>query len=105
MNITILNDENFDTEIVNSEKPVLVDFWAEWCMPCKMLAPVIEEIAGERDDIKVCKMNVDQCPVTSVKYRIASIPTVMIFKKGQLVTGAVGVQPKEELEKLIVKAL
>lgn len=105
MSITMLSDESFEAEVVNSEKPVLVDFWAEWCMPCKMLAPVIEEIAAEHDDIKVCKVNVDQCPMTSVKYRIASIPTVMLFKKGQLVTGAVGVQPKEDLEEMLKKAL
>lgn len=95
-------DENFETEVLNSEKPVLVDFYADWCGPCKMLAPVIEEIAKEYDGkVKVGKLNVDQSPATASKYRVMSIPTLLFVKDGQVVDTIVGSVPKAHIvEKL-----
>ena len=92
-------DSNFETEVLNSETPVLVDFWATWCGPCKMIAPVIEEIAGEMEGkVKVGKVDVDQNRGLSIKFNVRSIPTLMIFHKGQAVETMVGVRPKSELE-------
>ena len=92
-------DSNFETEVLNSETPVLVDFWATWCGPCKMIAPVIEELAGEMEGkVKVGKVDVDQNRGLSIKFNVRSIPTLMIFHKGQAVETMVGVRPKSELE-------
>lgn len=93
-----LTNENFSSEVLSSDKPVLVDFWATWCGPCKMLAPVIEEIAEEyADTVKVGKVNVDDCGELAAKYGIASIPTVIVFKNGKAVQSAVGYRPKEQI--------
>ena len=101
-----LNDENFKKEVLESEELVLVDFWAPWCMPCRMLAPTIEEIAEEMDGkIKVCKMNVDENVQYPQEYGIMSIPTVMLFKDGQVVETMIGLQPKEEIVKTIQEHL
>jgi thioredoxin 1 len=99
---TRVDDSNFQQEVINSNMPVLVDFWAEWCMPCIMLAPAIEEIAKEyAGKIKVCKLNVDEAPDTASRYRIMSIPTIMVFKGGEVVDKAIGMMPKEALENFI----
>lgn len=92
---------DFDKEVLQSEVPVLVDFWATWCMPCKMLAPVIEELAAEAKDYKVGKVDVDQEPELARKYRVMSIPTVLVFKNGEVAASSVGVQSKEALENLL----
>ncbi len=94
-----VNDANFEEEVLKSEIPVLVDFWAEWCAPCRMIAPAVEEIAREYEGrLKVCKSNVDEGPATASRYGIRGIPTLMIFKGGQVLDQIVGVVPKESLE-------
>ena len=99
MEIT-LTESNFKAEVLKSDKPVLVDFWAAWCGPCKMLAPTIEQIANENDTIKVGKVNVDDEPDLAQKYGIVSIPTVILFKNGEPVKTSTGFVPKESLEAL-----
>ncbi len=96
-----LTMENFEREVLKSDKPVLVDFWASWCGPCKMLAPIIEEIASERTDIKVGKVNIDEQYDLAVKYHIASIPTLLLFDGGQAVNKTVGYMPKASVEEFI----
>lgn len=100
--ILTLNDQNFEAEVLKSKLPVLVDFWAEWCSPCLMATPVIEEIAKEYEGkIKVGKLNVDESPQTPTKYGVMSIPTVILFKAGQEVGREVGFGGKEGYQKLI----
>ena len=97
-----LTSANFEEEVLRSEKPVLVDFWATWCGPCRMLAPVIAQIAEEKaDEIKVGKIDVDEEPELAVKYGIASIPTLKVFRNGQVVKSSVGVIPKPMIEELL----
>jgi len=92
------NDANFKEIVLKSDLPVLVDFWAEWCMPCRMVAPVVEAIAKKyKGKLKVCKVNVDEAPNTSSEYGIMSIPTLAIFKSGKVVDKIVGVVPESEL--------
>ena len=99
--ITNITKENFEAEVLKSEKPVLVDFWATWCGPCKMIGPVIEEIANEHPEIKVCKINVDEEGELSIKHGVMSIPTLMIFKNGEIAQTAIGYRPKEGIEELL----
>jgi len=104
--IVVLNDDNFDAEVGQSEIPVLVDFWAPWCGPCLMVAPVIEKLAEEyKGRCKFGKLNVDENPVTAGRFGIRSIPTLILFKDGQVVDKVVGAVPKENIEDLIKKAL
>ena len=99
----VFTTENFEKEVLQSDVPVLVYFWATWCMPCKMLAPVIEEIAAEADGYKVGKVDVDQEPELAQKYRIMSIPSILVFKNGKVAASTVGVQPKAALKELLNK--
>lgn len=99
-----IGGSNFIQEVINSESAVLVDFWAPWCGPCKMLGPVIEEIAEDMGDkVKFFKINVDQNPEIAQKYRIASIPNVMVFKGGEVVENMVGFRPKQEFVSALAK--
>lgn len=103
-NVKEATDQNFESEVLSGEKPALVDFWAAWCGPCRAVAPVVEEIATERgDSLKVFKMNVDENPNTPAKYGVRSIPTIILFKDGQIVDQVVGAVPKPELERLVSK--
>ena len=92
-----INNHNFHEEVINSEKPVLVDFWASWCGPCRMVGPILEEIAGENPDIKVVKINVDEEPELSSRYQVVSIPTLMVVKNGQVVKQSAGARPKNQI--------
>lgn len=95
-----LTVSNFEEEVLRSDKPVLVDFWATWCGPCRMLAPVIAQIAEEHPEIKVGKIDVDEQPELAMRYRVASIPTLMVFRDGKVVNTSVGVIPKPMVEAL-----
>ena len=99
--VIVLTAENFEKEVLLSDKPVLVDFWAAWCGPCRMLAPTIDELALENDGIKVCKVNVDDEEALAAQFGIMSIPTVLAFKDGKLINQSVGVQSKQALLQLL----
>ena len=98
LNIT---KENFNDEVMNSERPVLLDFWASWCGPCRMVGPVVDEIAGERPDVKVCKVNVDTERELASTFKVMSIPTLVVMKGGKIVNRAMGARPKEEILALL----
>ncbi|UMZ75335.1 thioredoxin [Natranaerofaba carboxydovora] len=101
-----IEDSNFEEEVLNSDKPVLVDFWAPWCGPCKMVSPIIDELASENgDEIKVCKINVDENKETASNYQVMSIPAIFIFKDGEVKEQVVGYLPKEELQEKIDNAV
>ncbi|RKI40277.1 thioredoxin [bacterium D16-51] len=101
MAVLHVTKENFEAEVLQSEKPVLVDFWAGWCGPCKMVAPVLEEIAAEVTDVKITKVNVDEQPELAQKFQVMSIPTMVLIKEGKVVDTTVGAQPKEDLVRFI----
>jgi thioredoxin 1 len=102
MNEVILSKENFEAEVLKSDLPVLVDFWATWCGPCKMLAPTISKIAEEKAGvIKVCKLDVDEEPEIAQRYGIASIPTLKVFVDGKVIKTSIGVQPKSSIEAML----
>lgn len=94
MAVVTLTLENFEAEVIKSDMPVLVDFWASWCGPCRMLSPIVDQIADERTDIKVGKVNVDEQEELAMRYGIMSIPTLIVFKNGEIVKKTMGVQPK-----------
>ncbi len=97
MGATPITDDKWTSEVLESDKPVLVDFWAEWCGPCRMVGPIVDEIASEHDEIKVMKLNVDENPVTARQYGIMSIPTMLVFKGGEPVQRIVGAKGKAQL--------
>ena len=101
MSVQTITKENFDETVLHSDKPVLVDFWAEWCGPCRMVSPIVDEIAGERDDIVVGKVNVDEQGELAVRFGVMSIPTLLVFKGGELVRTAVGARPKDAILALL----
>jgi thioredoxin 1 len=106
MGVSEVSDATFETEVLKASEPVVVDFWAEWCGPCRLIAPALEEIAGTMGNkVKVVKLNVDENPATASKYDIMSIPTLMIFKNGQLASRQVGAAPKQKLEQWISAAM
>ncbi|MDX9709596.1 thioredoxin [Trichloromonas acetexigens] len=101
-----LSDDSFENEVLKSSTPVLVDFWATWCAPCKAIGPVIDGLAGEYDGkVKIAKLNVDENPATPGQYGVRGIPTLILFKDGKIVDQLVGAAPKSQLENLIKKAL
>ena len=101
MEILEVTVENFDEKVLNSEKPVMLDFWATWCGPCRMLSPIVDEVAEERGDIKVGKVNVDEQPELAGQFDVMSIPTLLVFENGKLVNRAVGARPKSGVLSLL----
>ena len=101
MSVLHITKENFESEVLKSEKPVLLDFFATWCGPCRMVGPIIEEIAEENESFKVAKLDVDELPEIAKEYRVVSIPTLMVFKAGKVVNQALGAMPKEKILALL----
>ena len=101
MSVVTITKENFEQEVLQSTKPVLLDFWASWCGPCRMVSPIVDQIADERSDIKVGKINVDEQPELAQQFRIISIPTLVVMKDGQIANKAVGAMPKEDILALL----
>ena len=104
-NVVALTDANFESEVLKSEQPVLVDFWAPWCGPCRIVAPHLEELDAEREDLKIVKLNVDENPQTAASFNVMSIPTLLLFKNGQVAHQIVGALPKNRLVAEIEPAL
>jgi thioredoxin 1 len=103
--ITDVTDTTFQAEVIESETPVLVDFWAPWCGPCRVVAPVLEDIASERDDVRIVKLNVDENQQTAATFEVLSIPTLILFKHGQVAKKVIGAYPKKRLEAELEPAL
>lgn len=97
MSVIKINKENFTNEVINSKKPVILDFYADWCGPCRMVGPIISEIANERNDIKVGKINVDEQPALAAQFGVMSIPMLIVIKDGKVVNSSVGAKPKDEI--------
>jgi thioredoxin 1 len=104
--VTKVSDATFDAEVLKAKEPVVVDFWAEWCGPCRAIGPALEEIAGSMNGkVKIVKLNVDENPATAAKYGIMSIPTLMLFKNGELTSRQIGAQPKTKLQQWITASV
>jgi thioredoxin 1 len=102
----VATDDNFEGEVLKSDKPVLIDFWASWCGPCKAIGPVVEELAEKfKDSVKIMKLNVDENQKTAVNYGVRSIPTLILFKEGKVLDTLIGLVPKERLEDFVKKSL
>ena len=104
-NVSEVTDNNFQAEVLESDVPVLVDFWAPWCGPCRVVGPVLEEIASEREDLRIVKLNVDENQQTAASFQVLSIPTMILFKGGQAVKTVVGAYPKKKIEAELGTAL
>lgn len=96
-----LTKENFEAEVMNSDKPVLVDFWASWCGPCRMVLPIIEELAQELTDVKICKVNVDEQEELAARFKVMTIPTLMVFKDGKAVSSSAGAKSKAQILEML----
>ena len=106
MTVSHTTDQGFDSDVLKSSKPVVVDFWAEWCGPCKMIAPHLEELASEMgEDVEVVKVNIDDNPLTPTKYGVRGIPTLMLFKNGEVAATKVGALPKSKLVEWVQESL
>lgn len=101
MSVIKINKENFASEVLNSNKPVLLDFYADWCGPCRMVGPIVSEIANERSDVKVGKINVDEQPELAAQFQVMSIPMLAVIKNGKLENKIVGYRPKEQIEAML----
>ena len=101
MSVVNINQSNFEAEVLNADKKVLVDFWAPWCGPCRMVSPIVDAIADERDDIKVGKINVDDEEELAVRFGIMSIPTLLVFEGGKIVNSAIGARSKDDILKML----
>ena len=101
MSALSVTKDNFQEEVLNSSKPVLLDFWASWCGPCRMVGPIVDEIAGERTDVKVCKVNVEEQRELAAAFRVMSIPTLVVMKEGKIVNRALGARPKDQILALL----
>jgi thioredoxin 1 len=94
MSVVVITKENFEEEVLKATQPVLVDFWASWCGPCRMVSPIVDQIAEERPDVKVCKINIDEQPELASRYQVMSIPTLLVLRGGEIAKSAVGARPK-----------
>ena len=101
MSALSITKDNFREEVINSKKPVLLDFWASWCGPCRMVGPIVDEIAGERSDVKVCKVNVEEQRELAAAFKVMSIPTLVVMKEGKIVNRAMGARPKDQILALL----
>ena len=101
MSVVTITKDNFKTEVLESERPVLLDFWAPWCGPCRMVSPVVDEIAAENEGFKVGKVNVDEEEELAIQFRVMSIPTLIVFREGRAVTSSVGAKPKAAILKML----
>ena len=101
MAVISVTTDNFEQEVLKAEQTVMVDFWAAWCGPCKMLSPIVDQIAEEHPEIKVCKVNIDEEPSLAIDYKVMSIPTLLVFKNGEKVNMSIGVQSKSDIEAML----